>query len=145
FQFDSGLGGAAGGKFISTVHHVGDVSENIDRLGELRTRGELRLLSVRLRVRARAAFPLVEDDFLPREIRALRILEIPQLEFPLADAGISSHQEIELTGQVMRRRTLLAQLGIGLEERGSVQLCETDLEFDPGGTLRLAGSVDHAV
>jgi len=145
FQFDSGLDLAAGGNFVSTVHHEGDVTGNIDRLGELRIRGEQRLLSDRLRVRARAAFPLEEDGFLPREIRALRILEIPQLEFPLADAGISSHQEIELAGQVVRRRTLLAQLGIGLEERGSVQLRETDLDFDPGGTLRLAGSVDHAV
>src|SRR5690606_12288784 len=101
FQFDSGLDLAAGGNFVSTVHHEGDVTGNIDRLGELRIRGEQRLLSDRLRVRARAAFPLEEDGFLPREIRALRILEIPQLEFPLADAGISSHQEIELTGQVV--------------------------------------------
>ena len=114
-------------------------------MGVVRTGGHQRLLSDRLRVRARAAFPLEEDGFLPREIRALRVLEIPELEFPLADAGVSSHQEIELTGQVVRRRTLLAQLGIGLEERGSYQLRETDLEFDPGGTFRMAGSVDHAL
>ena len=145
FQFDSGLDLAAGGNFVSTVHHEEDMTGNLDRLGELRIRGEQRLLSDRLRVRARAAFPLEEDGFLPREIRALRVLEIPELEFPLADAGVSSHQEIELTGQVVRRRTLLAQLGIGLEERGSYQLRETDLEFDPGGTFRMAGSVDHAL
>ena len=43
FQFDSGLDLAAGGNFVSTVHHEEDMTGNLDRLGELRIRGEQRI------------------------------------------------------------------------------------------------------
>lgn len=145
FHFDSGLHLAAGANFVSTVHHEEEVTGNIDGLGELRFRAEHRFVSDRLRIGARAAFPLSGDEFLPREIRALRMLEIPQLEFPLADAGVGGHQGIDLTGQIVRQRSLLAQIGLGVEARNSYAIRDDGLELDPGGLIRVGGSVDHSL